>query len=608
MAHTLETKISSPSTIIKIITDVSSGSERNSHDVNDTSKELEKGDREHKESSSTQTSSSSSLLHKKKSHCYYVPNRIYKPPNNYAYALLNRPKRNSNTTTQKIISAKFLRVKQLQNEITEAQKKISDLQEENRTLRNIQIRQDSALRKYQSQESHLPQLMKSHEEELRVLTIKHKKLRSAYNELESRHNKQCTELMNMKDRHKHLLQISQDKHLLQREQLAKQIEEMKTVMNDLKNKIKLQSRRLDLEAKNFRYQLSLEAGKQKTLREQLKQTQDTVQKLQVEIKDKERYMANCKINQQILNKMNQLRLKMPANSGKTISRICSTFGENRSNGVSSSDDKHLNENFSSDSAHKESTFKTSDDSDDDLVSKPNFIDKLNDEKERKPYSFESGSLPSINQSNFYSADTKSNLSETAVKSPFSSYFDLDYLPKSNQNFKNVEIPIKNNSDDNNNVKLRLSFDNGTPSRLEQRRKLSSAENNFPNEFQKEDNFELYDASTEKSDELKDLDETVSWLEFHEKFNHENEYVETKVELRKKSVNKEIKVINDDNLPYDKKSALLSALREIDLENNDKILNTLTSPRNVSKSEEKPDQKITKNDKFKSNSMSLKNSI
>lgn len=57
--------------------------------------------------------------------------------------------------------------------------------------------------------------------------------------MESRHNKQCTELMNMKDRHKHLLQISQDKHLLQREQLAKQTEEMKTVINELKNKIKV---------------------------------------------------------------------------------------------------------------------------------------------------------------------------------------------------------------------------------------------------------------------------------------------------------------------------------------------------------------------------------
>lgn len=43
----------------------------------------------------------------------------------------------------------------------------------------------------------------------------------------------------MKDRHKHLLKISQDKHLLQREQLTKQIEEMKTVINDLKNKVKV---------------------------------------------------------------------------------------------------------------------------------------------------------------------------------------------------------------------------------------------------------------------------------------------------------------------------------------------------------------------------------
>lgn len=45
--------------------------------------------------------------------------------------------------------------------------------------------------------------------------------------------------MSMKDRYKHLLVISQDKHLLEREQLSKQIDEMKIVINEMKNKIKV---------------------------------------------------------------------------------------------------------------------------------------------------------------------------------------------------------------------------------------------------------------------------------------------------------------------------------------------------------------------------------
>ena len=44
-------------------------------------------------------------------------------------------------------------------------------------LKTIHKRQDSALRKYESQESYLPHLLKSHEEEMRVLTSKYKKVR-----------------------------------------------------------------------------------------------------------------------------------------------------------------------------------------------------------------------------------------------------------------------------------------------------------------------------------------------------------------------------------------------------------------------------------------------
>lgn len=54
-----------------------------------------------------------------------VANGFYKSVSNHNMTVQNHPKRNMNSMTQRIISAKFLRVKQLQNELTEAHKKIN---------------------------------------------------------------------------------------------------------------------------------------------------------------------------------------------------------------------------------------------------------------------------------------------------------------------------------------------------------------------------------------------------------------------------------------------------------------------------------------------------
>lgn len=231
------------------------------------------------------------------------------------------------------------------------------------------------------------------------------------------------------------------------------------------------------------------------------------------------------------------------------------------------------------------------------MSKPNLNNQSNEEKDRKPYSFET-TLPSINQNNFFYSESKSNSSET--KSSFSSYFDLEYLQKSNLKFEDTEVE-KNNS--NNNLK-RLSFDEAQ-NKPEEVKKESHDDNHFSDEFQKEENFE-HTSSEKSDDDLKGIDETVSWLEFHEKFNQDS--VEIKVEKFRKSDDNQTKIAlsRNDSLPYDKKSALLSALREIDLENNENPTKVTSSK--LSKSDEKSDRKIVKNGKPVVDMKSLKASF
>lgn len=57
-----------------------------------------------------------------------------------------------------------------------------ELATENKLLRALQKRQDSALKRYEGTNAELPRIINSHHEELRVLQIKYKKLKTLQKE------------------------------------------------------------------------------------------------------------------------------------------------------------------------------------------------------------------------------------------------------------------------------------------------------------------------------------------------------------------------------------------------------------------------------------------
>ncbi|XP_069668996.1 lebercilin [Periplaneta americana] len=218
----------------------------------------------------------------------------YRAASNYGprFIYLNSPsKSNMNGYSQKIMSAKLLRVKQLQNELTDAQFQLNELSTENRLLKTLQKRQDLALSKYESSKAELPQLIRSHNEEVRVLRAKVKQLRSQCREKDHKIKELDADLQSLRDQHRHLLKLSRERNLGDREQLTKQVEDLKEIIKDQDIRIQTLNRKVILETKNYKHQLSTEVARQKELQRDLNAALDKIAKLETLVDTKDKYIA-----------------------------------------------------------------------------------------------------------------------------------------------------------------------------------------------------------------------------------------------------------------------------------------------------------------------------
>ncbi|XP_024868905.1 lebercilin-like protein [Temnothorax curvispinosus] len=192
-------------------------------------------------------------------------------------SLSDEPKSsNKSTLGQRVMSAKMLRFKQLQNQLADAHYHLNELANENRLLKALQKRQDSALRRYEGANAELPRLINSHHEELRVLQTKYKKLKELHKDTCNLLKEKENELYSANSQNKHLLQLSKDRNLEEREKLQLQLSDMNYKMQQQQETIQLLHRKLALETKSLKHQLHVEISKHK---ETQKNLQETIEKL-----------------------------------------------------------------------------------------------------------------------------------------------------------------------------------------------------------------------------------------------------------------------------------------------------------------------------------------
>ncbi|XP_053676423.1 uncharacterized protein LOC128726631 [Anopheles nili] len=187
---------------------------------------------------------------------------------------------NSNSDVRhRVMSARMLRLKQLQNQLEVANLHIAELTKDNRYLKALQKRQDSALSKYENSNAELPKLLHSHAEEVRTWQTKYRNLQNQYKELDKKLKTKDSHILTITDQNKHLMQLNKDKHLEERERLADRVRYLENRLMEKDNDAKLLARRLQLETKNFKAQMQQEVLKQREMAQKVERSHQEINRL-----------------------------------------------------------------------------------------------------------------------------------------------------------------------------------------------------------------------------------------------------------------------------------------------------------------------------------------
>ncbi|XP_051063848.1 lebercilin [Phodopus roborovskii] len=203
---------------------------------------------------------------------------------------LNREplRRDPDIVTKRVLSARLLKINELQNEVSELQSKLAHLLKENKALKNLQYRQEKALTKFEDAESEISQLIQRHNNEISALKERLRKSQEKERATEKRVKDTEGELFRTKFSLQKLKKISEARHLPERDDLAKKLVTAELKLDDTERKIKELSKNLELSTNSFQRQLLAERKRAFEAYDENKLLQKELQRLYHKLKEKER--------------------------------------------------------------------------------------------------------------------------------------------------------------------------------------------------------------------------------------------------------------------------------------------------------------------------------
>ncbi|XP_004696589.1 lebercilin [Echinops telfairi] len=203
---------------------------------------------------------------------------------------LNREqlRKDPDVVTKRVLSARLLKITELQNEVTELQVKLAELLKENKTLKRLQYRQEKALNKFEDTENEISQLILRHNNEITALKDRLRKSQEKERATEKRVKDTEGELFRTKFSLKKLKKISEARHLPEREDLAKKLVSAELKLDDTERRIKELSKNLELSTNSFQRQLLAEKKRAYEAHDEKKVLQKELQRLYQKLKEKER--------------------------------------------------------------------------------------------------------------------------------------------------------------------------------------------------------------------------------------------------------------------------------------------------------------------------------
>ncbi|XP_014589381.1 lebercilin [Equus przewalskii] len=203
---------------------------------------------------------------------------------------LNREplRKDTDLVTKRVLSARLLKITELQNEVTELQVKLAELLKENKALKRLQYRQEKALNKFEDTENEISQLIARHNNEMTALKERLRKSQEKERATEKRVKDTEGELSRTKFSLQKLKKISEARHLPERDDLAKKLVSAELKLDDTERRIKELSKNLELSTSSFQRQLLAERKKAYEAHDENKVLQKELQRLYHKLKEKER--------------------------------------------------------------------------------------------------------------------------------------------------------------------------------------------------------------------------------------------------------------------------------------------------------------------------------
>ncbi|XP_038655226.1 lebercilin [Scyliorhinus canicula] len=190
--------------------------------------------------------------------------------------------------TKRMLSARLLKINELRNEVTELQAKLEDLQKENKILKHLQYRQERALNKFEDTENEISLLISRHNDEVRVLRERLRKSQEKERAIEKRLKDTEDELYRTRSTLQKLKKLSEDKHLVERDELAQKLAKAEIRMEEGERKLKELERNMELSNNSFLRQVTSERKKTHVAQENVQNLQETIQHLNQKLKGKEK--------------------------------------------------------------------------------------------------------------------------------------------------------------------------------------------------------------------------------------------------------------------------------------------------------------------------------
>lgn len=149
------------------------------------------------------------------------------------------PPKDIDMVTKRVLSARLLKINELKNEVGDLQMKLEEYHKENKTLKRLHFRQEKALNKFEDTENEISQLLSRHNNEVRILRERLRKSQEKERNLEKKLKETEDELYRTNVALKKLKQLSENRHLAERDELTKKVDMIESRLDERERRVKV---------------------------------------------------------------------------------------------------------------------------------------------------------------------------------------------------------------------------------------------------------------------------------------------------------------------------------------------------------------------------------